>query len=875
MRRGLLLLLSIFTLLAALAADWPTHSVLSSGRWVKIGVDATGVYRLSENELRRMGFPDASKVRLFGYGGYLLSQQFDRHPANDLPQVPLLRQSDGSILFYARGTVAWNASADQTHFVHERNFYSNTAFYFLTDRSDLDSAPFEPAQTLPLATANHLTTFNDYVLYENDSYSWGNTGRALYEGVDYASNATRSYAFTLPGIIPEANGWIAVNFAARSIDRATSYTVAVGDESPQQAVTIPAISSANQYYTKATSSPVNRVWTGTKTENSVVTLTHNRLAGVSGRLDYLALNYMRSLTLTTPYLCFRSLASVGKESTFVLEGANASTQVWDVTDPAHIRSVAIEISGNTGTFTIPAGALREFVAVRSDASSGFGSVTSPSEVKNQDLHALPATDLVILVPDRKGLMEQAERLAQAHRDHDALSVTVVPAPQVYNEFSSGTPDATAYRRLMKSLRDRYPSDEERPKYLLLFGDCSYDNRMITSSWQRYDPADFLLCYQSEESLEETTSYITDDYFGFLEDTQGENLSTATLSLGIGRFPVRTEAEASAAVDKTIAYMENREAGSWKQSVCYIADDGDHNLHAIQSELLADYTEQHYPSLLVNRLYLDAYRRQASASGYTYPDAQKQLLELFGRGMLVVNYTGHGSTSAWAAEQLLTTADITRLTSPRLPLWITATCDFTRFDDAQTSAGEEAFLNAKGGAIALLTTTRVVYASQNSTLNQAFLRHIFTRPGGKRLRLGDCMREAKCDPALRGDRNKLNFSLIGDPALTLAYPDYRIRVDEFGGIPVDEEPSLYAQVKAGGKVNVKGRILTYDGAPATDFNGILHPTILDSKEEITTQNNLGEGAFTYTDRNKTLFRGSDSIRNGQFEFTFPVPLDINY
>ena len=180
---------------------------------------------------------------------------------------------------------------------------------------------------------------------------------------------------------------------------------------------------------------------------------------------------------------------------------------------------------------------------------------------------------------------------------------------------------------------------------------------------------------------------------------------------------------------------------------------------------ASYTERNYPSFLVERIYADAFRRESSATGETYPDATKRLLQLFDKGMLVVNYTGHGSTSARAEENLLNMGDITKMTSPRLPLWITATCDFTRFDDIQTSAGEQAFLNAKGGAIALLTTSRVVYAAQNSILNQAFLRHIFSRPEGKRLRLGDVMRLSKCDASLATDKNKLNFSLIGDPALT--------------------------------------------------------------------------------------------------------------
>lgn len=849
-----------------------TTSLLASGRWTKISVRNTGVFKITNAELKKMGFSRPEKVRVFGYGGYLLSQRFNEHPAADLPEVPLLRLSDG-VLFYGRGTVSWTPDSQNTYFVRERNFYSDEGYYFLTDREDIPEMETEIFSSLKETSANRLTTFNSFAIYEKDAYSWAGTGRQLYEDYDYVAGNTKSYTLNLPGIVPEAAGWLTTVFAARSIDASTSYSVSVNGE-PKGNITLASIDSDNQYYTRATSATINASWQGTKSENTVVTITHTRPSGTSGRLDYIALNYMRALTLNAPYLTFRSLASIHKETTFVLSGATASTVVWDVTNPANIGRIEGSFADGTYTFTIPAGELREFVAITPEAG-GFDTVENVGGVANQNLHSLEATDMIIIAPDRKDLLAQAERLAQAHREKDGLSVLVLTAPQIYNEFSSGTPDGTAYRRLMKMLYDRFPNEAERPKYLLFFGDCSYDNRMLTSSWKSYRPENFLLSYQSEASLEETSSYVTDDYFGFLDDEEGDDLTAGMLDIGIGRFPVRTAAEAKAAVDKTIAYMENKQAGPWKHTVCYVADDGDKNLHASQSELLASYTERNYPSLLVNRIYADAFHRESSATGETYPDATKRLLQLFNRGMLVVNYTGHGSTSAWAAENLLTMADITKMTSPRLPLWITATCDFTRFDDIQTSAGEQAFLNTKGGAIALLTTSRVVYASQNSTLNQAFLRHIFSRPEGKRLRLGDIMRLSKCDESLANDRNKLNFSLIGDPALTLAYPDYQVQVDEFAGVNVAEETSVYPQVKAGSKITVKGRILTPEGALAEDFTGTVHPTVLDSKEEVTTLDNRDEGAFTYTERSKTLFSGSDSVRQGRFEFTFPVPLDINY
>lgn len=867
-RRHLLCLLS-FLLLAVSArhveaanGSYTQTSVLAQGKFVKISITENGVYALSYNDLRKMGFSNPQKVCVLGYGGHLLSQKFSEHPSDDLPQIPVWHTSE-SILFYGKGVTSWTPNSAQTWFERQQNFYTTYGCYLLTEAEPIAFQEQESLQTNDFV----LDVFNEYSLYEKDTFSWSSSGRELYEGYDYATANSRNYGFTLPGIT-NAGAYITAEFAARSIGQATSFAISI-DGTQIERESISAISSDNQYYTKATSAKLNAYWGGEKKENTRITIQHIRPSGVSGRLNYLAVNYQRTLKLDAGFLAFRSLASIGKESTFKLSGANASTVIWDVTSPTDYKQIKGTLDGDTYTFTIPAGPLREFVAVNTGAS--FQSATVVGDVPNQNLHALAGIDMVIIIPQKKGFAEQAERLAQAHREKDNLTVAIVTARQVYNEFSSGTPDATAYRRLMKMLYDRSTSDIDKPKYLLLFGDCSFDNRMLTPSWKDFKPDDFLLCYQSESSLNEINSYITDDYFGFLDDNEGTDLATAKLDIGIGRFPVRTVEEARAAVDKTIAYMENKEAGPWKHTICYAADDGDDNLHAGQAETLAEYTELNYPSFLVKRIYEDAFKREATATGQTYPDATRQLLRLFDQGMLMINFTGHGSTTAWTAENLLTADHISNLNSPRLPLWVTATCDFTRFDAVDTSAGELAFLNPKGGAIALFTTTRVVYASQNSTLNKAFMKHIFSQPDGKRLRLGDIIRLSKCDASLNNDRNKLNFSLIGDPALTLTYPDYNIHIDEFNGQSAGE----YTTIKAGGKVTVKGHIRKPDGSMATDFNGTLHPTVLDSREEVVTLDNLDEGAFSYTERSKVLYAGSNVVENGQFEFTFPVPMDINY
>ncbi|NDW13778.1 hypothetical protein D0T50_12895 [Bacteroides sp. 214] len=846
------------------AEETTRQSVLAEGKFTKIRVKNNAVYRITYAELKRMGYTDPTKVSLYGYGGHLLSQRFDEQPATDLRQVPLLH-IDESVLFYGLGPLSWKANSTNSYFTRTQNFYSEYGYYFLAEKEE--SPIGFPAEASLAMSTNKQEVFDAVALHEKDSYAWGATGRELYEDYDYVTGNTRTYRFTLPGIQNEP-GRVIAEFAARSIDSSTTYTIAV-DGQTVGTQSVSAISSSDQYYTKATSGILNANWAGDKTEQTSVTLTHNRSAGILGRLNYLILNYKRILTLNEAFVSFRSLASINRETTFVLSNANSNTVVWDVTSPTEYKQMDGTLEGDKFTFTIPAGTLREFVAVNLKAT--FETVEVVGNVVNQNLHGLEATDMVIIIPDNESFRVQAERLAQVHRNKDKLTVELVTASQVYNEFSSGTPDATAYRRLMKMLYDRYTSEEEKPKYLLLFGDCSYDNRLISPTWSSAKQEDFLLCYQSENSLDEVYSYVTDDYFGFLDNSEGDNLATARLDIGIGRFPVRSVAQAIVAVDKTIAYIENKQAGSWKNTICFVADDGDNNLHVGQAEKLATYAEDNYGNFMVNRIYADSYKREATATGYSYPDATNQLLKQFEKGMLIVNYVGHGSTSAWSAENLLTADHISRLESPRLPLWITATCDFTRYDDVNTSAGEQAFLNANGGAIALLTTSRVVYAAQNATLNQAFVKHLFDKSNGKRVRLGDIMRLAKCDITLSNDRNKLNFSLIGDPALTLAYPDYQIQIDEFDGALTNE----YPMIKAGGKVTVKGHVLTPEGEVAEDFSGTIYPTVLDSKENVKTLDNLDEGAFRYEERGKILFSGAEPVVNGSFEFVFPVPLDINY
>ena len=467
------------------------------------------------------------------------------------------------------------------------------------------------------------------------------------------------------------------------------------------------------------------------------------------------------------------------------------------------------------------------------------------------------------------MVQQAERLAVAHREKDGLTVEVVTPEAIYNEFSSGTPDATAYRRLMKMFYDRSSSLGNPPKYLLLFGDGIYDNRGISGEVQGVSRSNMLLTFQSQESLN-VYSYATDDYFAFLEDNSGSNFSRDKMCLGVGRFPIRTVTEATQMVDKTISYMENKDSGSWKNNVTFVADDGNNEdsfttNHMKQADQLAEAIEEVQPGFLVNKVYFDAYKRSSLG---TYPDVHNEIEKLLKSGQLLINYTGHGSTTHWADESVWTQTDINNSSYKHLPVWVTATCDFTRFDDVKTSAGESVFLNPTSGGIALFTTTRVVFSDNNANLNKALIDNLFQEDANSRYTLGEAMMYTKRQ---LNDSNKLNFILIGDPALKFAYPEYKARVTAVNGEAVSDEPFEF---KALSRITVEGEILNPSGSFAADFTGVLSSTIFDSQSSITTLGNSSE-KFTYLDYPNTIYIGRDSVRNGKFSFTFMVPKDISY
>ena len=499
-------------------------------------------------------------------------------------------------------------------------------------------------------------------------------------------------------------------------------------------------------------------------------------------------------------------------------------------------------------------------------------------ITNQDHHADPQADMVIIIPTSQKLRKQAERLKAFREENDGLRVNLVPADELYNEFASGTPDASAYRRYLKMLYDRAQNDADLPRYLLLFGDCVWDNRLLTSACKSLNADDLLLCHESENSFSQTTCYVDDGFFALLDD--GEGLDPAShdkLDMAVGRFPVYNETDAKAMVDKAIAYGTNTNGGAWQNTLVFMGDDGNNNLHMRDEDETAEMISALHPGFISKKVMWDAYKRETSATGNSYPDVTRTLKQLQQQGALIMDYAGHGKATQISHENALRLNDFNNFTNTNLPLWITASCDIMAFDGTEENIGEQAVRNAKGGAVAFFGTTRTVFTNYNKVINQAYLKHVLSTENGEPISIGEAQRRAKNQMIEDGaDRtvNKLQYALLGDPALKLALPSRTMVVDEINGVA--PSASELQVLKAGSIATIKGHIEGDEG-----FNGIANITVRDARELVTCRMNDAnepegaKSAFTFYDRSKTIYTGNDSIRAGQFAFTFAVPKDISY
>ncbi|MBO7337548.1 MAG: type IX secretion system sortase PorU [Paludibacteraceae bacterium] len=874
---------------AATIHSFADNSVLSSGKWVRVAVSSSGVYKITYENLKQWGINDPSNPRVFGYGGAKLSENFSDSKIDDLPQLHIWMEkgADGVfnagdyILFYAQGPVSWKY-ATTGQFTHTLNPYSDYGYYFITSDVGTEKLINNNVQpSLSVAAGKTVTSFKDYSVFEEESYNLISSGQRWF-GETFTNSSVHDFDFSFPNIRTDSAMKVAVSMAANASSK-TSVVLSHGAQSST-------LSLAAKTSLLTASDNLLNVSLTPSSDDFTLGLKYNGSSQGTAWLDYIEVNAYRNLVMSGSYMPFREPSVTGESAVAYQLAGSDGIVVWDMTDPSAIKNMQTTYSDGKYSFVADASILHEYVAVK--PSAYFPAPTFVGEVANQNLHAVTNADFVIISPEE--YLEYANRLADLHSHYDGISTLVVTPQQIYNEYSSGTPDATAFRWLMKSIYER-ASDGRKPQNLLLFGDATYDHRGYLKANVPYNK---VLTYESINSLHVTTgSYATDDYFGMLADETG-SLLYDSMSIGVGRLPVSSPSQANAMVNKVQTYLRDSLKGEWKNRLVYIADDdNDANLcYTWQSDTLAKRMEREHKEFQVTRLFTDAFSKVVTSNSASYPEVQYKIMQLFSDGTLFFDYTGHGSTEGLAAEKFFDRNDITNLYNKKYPFFYTATCDYGDYDKSTLSSGEEVMLREKGGAIALVTACRTVYADGNFTLNGNYHKHFLTKENGKPITFGESFRRAKNTTAKgSGASNRLPYVLLGDPALRFPLPSKKIVVDSVnmmkqladGGLsykyPVMVDDNLrnkfqFDTIKALSIVRIKGRVLDETETNIDkSFNGIVSIVVQDKLRSIKTLGYVtgGETTYTYKDRVNTLFKGKVNVKDGAYELLFLVPKDIGY
>lgn len=886
--------------------DYPASSRLQDHDWFRFTVAKDGVYRLTYDFIRDIGVDvnglSSDRINIYGnhFGLLPFVNNVDR-PTDLIPNnIEVVDGGDGVfgsgdyLLFYASGAQRWDLN--DTLFKHTKNVYTDSASYFIG--IDVD-APFriQPVALTTDAPTHTVTRFRDRQVIDRDLVNLIKSGRTWF-GEVYDITTTYTYNFETPNlvntepIVLEVDG-VARTFNSGAITNYSTFTVSSGSSFSG---TISVAGVTNSY-----TGPQGRLYHQNMTWNAggsnvPVAVTFNKFDPITsvGWMNYLRLNCTRELRMSGDQLAFRDLASIGAGNIaeFILDQAQNAQRIWEITDPTRVGKVDYTTSGNQKLFRLHTDSLRQFIAFR---DANYLTPFKVGRVASQNLHATgepsgQAPDLVIVCPP--DFISAAQQLAD-RRSSEGLTVQIVTPQQIFNEFSSGARDATAIKRYMRMLYDKAGTDPLlMPRYLLLFGDGSYNNVSLSFNNQNWIPT-----YQTEDAIDPSRSYTSDDYFGLLDVGEGEYTGDL-VDIGIGRLVAHTQQQAQEIVSKLLNYDALRIIGSsggncsatadggiadWRTHVLFVSDDQEGDgfegtIHMDQSDFLAERVGAEHPYLNVDKLYIDAYQQLSTPGGERYPDAIAGLREKVQKGLLLVNYVGHGGEVGWAHERLLDNTTIQGWTNKdRLPLFMTATCEFSRWDDpARTSAGELVLLNPDGGGIGLMSTTRLAYSSQNFALAQDFYDYALEdlEEQGRSNRLGDTYRRMKraistSQPTLRNHRN---FSLLGDPSMRLGIPKERLHVSAVAdtlGNPIDTLKALAA-------VRISGFVDNGSGQPLTSFNGIVIPTVYDKKQEQNTLANDPPGnPYAFEIRKNIIYRGKATVTAGQFSFTFVVPKDINY
>ncbi|GAL87618.1 hypothetical protein MYP_4848 [Sporocytophaga myxococcoides] len=873
-----------------LSSTSTSTSVLANGEWFKFSIPYSGVFKIDYNLLLKIGINPSGinprELKIYGNGGGMLPQSNSIPRYDDLVEnsIFVFGEDDGKfdpqdyILFYGVGPHVWKYNEIERSFNHSYNLYSDLSYYFLTIGPD-NGLRISDQSSLSNATAT-IDQFDERYFFEKDEAQvmttpWVPSGR-LWIGDIFNYNLQNTYNYDATGIIQNSNIIIRSACVGRSTT-ASSFNVSINNiligshefKIPRY-FEIPASDDTYIGEYKIDTWQINSSAIAGNNFSIKYSFNKNGKSEARGYLDFFEVFIKKKLQLYGNQTSFRSLQSLNNSiSEYSIAGTNNSELIWEITDPLFVKNQNYDFKSGQSSFSANSSILKEYIIFKPD------NVSAPafeSRVENQNLHGITQSgipDNLIITTDE--FLKPANELAQFHKNFDNLDSYVVTVKKIYNEFSSGAQDISAIRDFIKMVYDRSrPGDSLQ--FVTLFGDCSvdYKNRIPNNT-------NLIPVYQSRESLHSLLSYSSDDFYGLLDDNEGnweENLNVNDkMEIGIGRLPVRTESEAYEVVEKIKKYKSNQSLGKWRNNITLIAGnlapkDSDTNSFLSAAETLADIITQRGKDYNLNKIYLPSYPLIYTPSGAICPLANEAIQNEFEKGTLILNYIGHGNEVQLSQENILNTTSLANLKNQfQLPFLVAATCQFGRYDFPEIQSGVEVALrNREGGSIGSLAPTRPVYNLYNQALNEAFYKTAFLKMGTQFLTLGEIILFTK-NNSTRGIYNR-SYTLIGDPCLTLNYPREEILVTQING---QYTGGTSDTLKALQKAKIEGEIRS-GGNIISDYNGILRLTLFDKETSINT---INRPITTYSVQNKLIYDGNASIRNGRFAVEFIIPKDISY
>lgn len=851
------------------------ESVMSKYDWYQFYVEESGMYQLTGEDLQQMGVDittvNPENIAVFGNGGAMLPELNEEERPADIQQMAVMMEggedgtfdADDKIVFYAEGPTVWRYNTRYHRYEHMNHLYSDKAGYFVVILDE----PANRIGTVESVTDEPTHIVNSYtrllVLNEDDK-NVIHSGKQWLGQSFTATDNQHTVEFFIPDVDTSQTSFMLTDFVSRSIEDDSYFYVNYNGEEISTSKVKAIQNGDNTTYARSKTTQKNFDNFDAEVLSLDITYEAGNINSL-GWIDYIELHASALLRYRGSQYDFRNLPSYGYQrvAQFNLKTFNTDVRIWDITDLQNASTVSFSMVGDTARFTRPSMDLHEYIVFEDD------NLMSPllgEKVENQNLHGATPVDYIII--SHKDFLRQAERLGQIHQDHDGLTYMVLTPEEIYQEYSCGVQDITAIRDFIRSMYLR--TNSEKPRFVALIGDASYDYKDRIS-----DNTNLVPTFQSEQSFSLSSSWDTDDYYSLMDDDEGDD-AYGLLDIGVGRFPVTSLEMAEQMVDKIEYYLTSHieNSNNWKNKIAFIADDGDSNLHISQAESLTQKVDTTFRNVNINKIYYDAYQRVSVSGGYRFPEAKEALINAVEDGAMIINYTGHGGETGWGMEKVLEIPDINGWDNfQNMPVFITATCEFSRYDNpAHTSAGELVFLNPNGGAVSMLTTSRLSFAQINYVLNDRIYDIVLNTKESEKATIGELMVYAK----VPHQNSTKNFVILGDPALKLQLPALQVNTDSIKIMGNEGTMSENDTIRGLENFSVAGGIYNNENVLQSDFNGSVNVKVFDKQSVYSTLGQAGDSSpMEFSLLDKVLFDGYADVVNGIFEINVLIPKEINY